>query len=64
VPEGPEPHLAKLIDLEMLVIDGKERSEREWRTLLARAGFTLHQVLETAGPVCVLEAGLSGTSGA
>ncbi|MET0283665.1 MAG: methyltransferase [Polyangiales bacterium] len=64
VPTGAEPHLAKLIDLEMMVIDGKERSEPEWRTLLQRAGFTLEQIIETAGPVCILEARLSDTSGA
>jgi DNA-binding transcriptional ArsR family regulator len=56
VPAGPGAHLAKLIDLEMLVIDGKERTEREWRDLLARSGFTLARILPTAGPVSILEA--------
>ncbi|HEX5658889.1 MAG TPA: methyltransferase, partial [Polyangiales bacterium] len=64
VPADARQHMAKLIDLEMLVIDGKERSEREWRTLLAGCGFTLARITPTAGPVSVLEARLSDTSDA
>lgn len=57
VPEGPAPHLMKLIDLEMLVnLDGKERTEAQFRGLLASAGFTLKRVVQTAGVISVLEA--------
>jgi hypothetical protein len=49
--------LAKLIDLEMMVIPGgRERTEREFRDLLARAGFRLLGVHPTASPVSVIEA--------
>ncbi|MGH3863468.1 methyltransferase [Actinokineospora sp.] len=56
VPEGNGPHPAKLIDPEMLVIvGGRERTEGEFREFLARAGFRLDRVVETASPLCVLE---------
>jgi hypothetical protein len=39
VPPGNEPEGAKWLDLLMLVIaDGRERTEREWRALLEGAG--------------------------
>ncbi|WP_324187124.1 methyltransferase [Actinokineospora alba] len=56
VPEGNAPHPAKLIDLEMLVIvGGRERTEKEHREFLARAGFRLDRVVQTVSPLCVLE---------
>lgn len=56
VPEGNGPHPAKLIDLEMLVmVGGRERTEKEHREFLARAGFRLDKVVETVSPLCVLE---------
>ena len=36
---GKQPHGAKWLDLLMLVIGGRERTEAEWRALLAGAGF-------------------------
>lgn len=42
VPTGPEPSFSKLFDLHMLVLlGGKERTEAEWRALLARERFEL-----------------------
>jgi O-methyltransferase domain len=42
IPDGSEPHPAKLLDLHMLVLlGGRERSERQWRDLLAAGGFEL-----------------------
>lgn len=57
VPAGPAPHLTKLVDLEMLVsVDGKERTEAEFRALLRDAGFLLRRIVQTAAPLSVLEA--------
>lgn len=40
VPDGNEPHGAKWLDLLMLALfGGRERDERQWRTLLAAGGF-------------------------
>lgn len=36
---GNEPHGAKWLDLLMLVLGGRERTESEWRVLLEGAGF-------------------------
>jgi hypothetical protein len=54
---GNEPSFAKLLDLLMLVYaGGRERSEAEFRLLLATAGLTLTRVVPTAAAVSVLEA--------
>lgn len=45
IPDGPEPHFARLLDLHMLVLlGGQERTETQWRTLLARARFQLREI--------------------
>lgn len=57
VPPGDEPHFIKALDLTMLgMLTGKERSEYEYRELLATAGFTLDRVVATASPFSILEA--------
>lgn len=57
VPGPGEGFLASL-DLQMLVSTpgGRERTEREWRAVLAAGGFTLTAVHPTASPFCVIEA--------
>jgi transcriptional regulator with XRE-family HTH domain len=39
IPPGPLPHPGKLRDMSMLLLGGKERTEAEFRSLLASAGF-------------------------
>jgi hypothetical protein len=57
VPPGNEPSLSKLYDLHMLVLlGGRERTEEEYRRLLAKAGFQLTRVVHTEVPRCVIEA--------
>jgi O-methyltransferase domain len=56
VPPGDEPSYAKLLDLQMLVLlTGRERTENEWRELLATSGFTLQRIV-TRVRSCLLEA--------
>jgi SAM-dependent methyltransferase len=56
VPSGPEPDFIKLFDLHMLVLlGGKERTEAEWRDLLAEAGFNLTRIAP-AGPIHLIQA--------
>jgi SAM-dependent methyltransferase len=56
VPDGPEPHFGKLLDLEMLVnTGGRERTLAEYRRLYEQAGFELTRVVPTATPVSVIE---------
>ncbi len=57
VPEGNEPSPAKALDLLMLVIEGgKERTEKEYRELLAAAGLRLTRVIPTRSPYSIVEA--------
>ena len=55
LPEGSEPHHAKVLDILMLTISGgRERTRREYQTLLEAGGFRLDRVVPTAGPVSVI----------
>jgi hypothetical protein len=55
LPEGPEPHHAKVLDVIMLTLTGgRERTQREYDALFQAAGFRLDRIVPTAGPVSVL----------
>lgn len=58
VPPGNEPSSAKLIDLHMLMTNhgGKERTEEEYRALLAAAGLGVERIVATSTPWSVIEA--------
>ena len=55
--EGDAPHPGKMLDIVMLVVTGgQERTESEYRALLAKTGFQLSRVVPTASAVSVVEA--------
>jgi O-methyltransferase domain/Dimerisation domain len=57
VPDDNREHFAKLLDLEMLVTGaGKERTAAEYRDLLAKAQFRQSRIVNTVGPISVIEA--------
>ena len=57
IPPGNEPFAGKFLDLVMLLIPGgKERTEDEYRTLFAQAGFKLSKIVPTGSEVSVIEA--------
>lgn len=57
IPPGNTPSEATLFDINMVVsAGGMERTEAEYRALLARAGFVLTQVISTARPLSLIEA--------
>ena len=57
VPEGNEPHWAKMLDIHMLtLLGGKQRTEEEYGELLRRAGFEFQRVHPTRSDVSILEA--------
>jgi hypothetical protein len=57
LPESSEPHPAKLLDLVMLTVPGgRERTEPEWRDLLAKAGFRISRIVPTKVGKSVIEA--------
>jgi len=56
VPARNEPGVAKLMDLEMLVLPGgMERTEQEFRDLFAASGFKLERIIPTPGIQCIIE---------
>jgi SAM-dependent methyltransferase len=56
IPPGNEPHVGKLLDLEMLImVGGRERSEADFRDLLAAAGIRQARIVTTPSPMCVVE---------
>ncbi|WP_105384649.1 methyltransferase [Neorhizobium alkalisoli] len=57
VPPGDEPNQIKGIDVVMLAITGGlERTEEHYASLFAAAGLRLEQVIQTQGPISILEA--------
>jgi hypothetical protein len=61
IPTGNAPHPGKLLDLEMLVmVGGRERTEDQFRRLLAGAGIRMTRVVPTASPMCVIEGVVEG----
>ena len=58
VPDGDEPHPAKMLDMVMLLVngDGMERTEAQYAELLDDAGFRLERVVPTASAVSIVEA--------
>ena len=56
IPPGNEPSVAKLLDLEMLVITGgRERTEAEFKNLFESSGFKLSRIIPTKESVCIIE---------
>jgi hypothetical protein len=61
VPSGNDPHVAKMLDILMLLtnVGGRERNEAEWEALLVRAGFTRSRTIGTGTPLSLIEARVS-----
>ena len=57
VPTGNEPHVAKSLDLDMLLfVGGRERTEEEFASLLERSGFEMTRVVPTISTISLVEA--------
>ncbi|MHC4937441.1 MAG: methyltransferase [Planctomycetota bacterium] len=56
---GNEPSFAKLLDLNMMAIGGKERTQEQYESLLRAAGLELLAIHPTPGPIDVVEAGIA-----
>jgi hypothetical protein len=54
LPEGPEPHPAKTLDVVMLAITGgRERTAAEYAALFAASGWVEAGVIQTPGPLAL-----------
>lgn len=58
MPEGNEPFVGKLIDIESLLTTpgGRERKEGEYRDLLTKAGFKVSRIIPTQTANSIIEA--------
>lgn len=57
MPASDEPHMSKMIDLTMLgMLEGRERTDTEMRTLFEGAGLTYDGVSATPTPISIVEA--------
>ena len=60
IPENDEPHVGKLLDIEMLLIPGgNERTRAQFEELFSAAGLKLTNIVPTATPLCIVEGTLA-----
>ena len=55
VPAGNDPSFAKWMDLMMVTYGGKERSEKQYRSLFSQAGLQLTRIVPTRAGISVIE---------
>lgn len=57
IPGHDRDFIGKWVDMEMLIAArARERTAAEYGGLLARAGFQMNRVVQTASPISVVEA--------
>jgi len=56
IPPLNEPCFGKWLDLMMLIVGGRERTEEQYRHLFSRAGLKLNRIVSTAHEISVIEA--------
>jgi hypothetical protein len=55
LPDGPEAHHAKVLDIVMLALTGgRERTRAQYEALFTAGGFRLDRIVPTTGPISVL----------
>jgi hypothetical protein len=52
---GNDPSWGKLLDIQMLIIGGRERTKKEFAAMFAKAGLKLTRVVPTKGPLSIVE---------
>ena len=55
VSAGNDPSWGKLLDIQMLIIGGRERTKQEFATLFASAGLKLTRIVPTKCPLSIVE---------
>ena len=55
IPPGNDPGWGKLLDVNMLIVGGRERTKQEFAGLFAQAGLKLIRVLPTKCPLSIVE---------
>jgi hypothetical protein len=54
-PSGSAPSPGKILDLVMLLVGGRERTQPEYGALIEQAGYELTDVIPTMAPLHVIE---------
>ena len=52
---GNDPSWGKLLDIQMLIIGGRERTKKEFAAMFTAAGLKLTRVVPTKGPLSIVE---------
>jgi hypothetical protein len=55
IPLGNEPDRGKLLDMQMLVMGGRERTKQEFATVFKKAGLKLTRIVPTKCPLSIVE---------
>lgn len=55
IPRGNEPHPFKWLDLTMLMIGGKERTEEQFDYVFMKAGLKLMRIIPVTPAICIVE---------
>jgi len=56
VPEGPQPDWSKMLDIHMLtLLGGKQRTLKEYETLLRQADFEFKEAIDTGTGISIIE---------
>jgi hypothetical protein len=55
IPPGNDPNWGKLLDIQMLIIGGRERTKKEFSVIFAQAGLKMTRVVPTKCPLCIVE---------
>ncbi|MGH6789338.1 MAG: methyltransferase [Pseudolabrys sp.] len=55
IPPGNDPGYVKLLDIEMLIIGGRERTKADFAEIFRKAGLKLTRVFPTKGPLSIVE---------
>jgi hypothetical protein len=55
IPRGNKPDRGKLLDIQMLVIGGRERTKEEFAAVFRTAGLRLARVIPTSSPLSIVE---------
>jgi hypothetical protein len=55
IPPGNDPDRGKLLDMQMFVIGGRERTKQEFATIFREAGLKLTRVVPTKCPLSIVE---------
>jgi hypothetical protein len=55
IPPANEPCFGKWLDLMMLAVGGRERTQEEYCRLFDRAGLKLNRIVPTSSEICVVE---------